>query len=400
MIKSKYKFIVFFCLCSFLFLSNALADIFYTWDLGVMPPATINVSAPLALSDGALEIFLDERASTNENFDETLIPTLTDGLLYSTPELSTNPDLGILPILISMFDNLPENPGGKPSNGKFAVLLTPMRNFRNTGFDGFFRFFDQMTPSEASEYNEFSNQKNMVYINTLRNWNQSDLLGIISHELTHLLTAYLPEKSVWLSELIGEGAMLATGYTTDQGLLSRFVAHPARPLLCTNKHLSYGALSLFVDYLFSKYEVPNQFLYELSHIQQNPTDPSDISRLETVMGSDIKSILTDFLNYWLSFQNKHTKYFFIPASPKTPIATGTHSFNTRTFSTSFFSLPDYCTSVTITTDSNASFIWAKVDNEIAIMYLGPGAPILEDDDTVNKQYYFSFNLTCQGEQKN
>ena len=156
--------------------------------------------------------------------------------------------VGIVPLQEKIFGPLPRKIS---ADDRVIVLFADLGQFREIQFDGFYNSFDQLTEAEAfAKYKQHSNEANIIYMNGLRG-NETYTTGVVAHELQHLLAAGSVELSSenWLSEMLAEGAMLLSGFFTDQEHVNRFVADTAKVPLVTPTYVHYGPQLLFSSFL-------------------------------------------------------------------------------------------------------------------------------------------------------
>jgi hypothetical protein len=226
---------------------------FFVWDLNVMPPGSRVAEATLMAKGLRSYLYVENsRLSLPPGFIERTISTLES----QTPPGSLRSDWGIVPLLESVFAPLPKVVS---PDDHLIVLMADLGKYKNFEFDGFFNAFDQMSPEKAAEFDQKTNQSNIIYINGLRK-NEDYTLGVIAHELQHLLHFHAPKKegfiqSTWLSETLAEAAMLVTGFFTDQGHVDRFALNSFRHSLTPKKYVQYGPQLLFAAYLMDSPQV-------------------------------------------------------------------------------------------------------------------------------------------------
>lgn len=224
---------------------------FWAWDFAVMPPGPKVVHATLrALGDKA-QIWVDDAA-----FDQTVsnadVATLSARLEQKSPPGSVNPTRGVVDINTAYFGPPPTTIDPDP---RVTVLLTPFATFNGTSMDGYFNAFDQMPDSEAwGQYQQHSNERNIIYVNTAGSPVSSDYMqGVLAHEMSHLQQfGRAPEQAGWIGETLGEVAMAVNGYNTDFGHMARHQRKPSNPLE-SDTYVDYGAAFLFGTFLLERY---------------------------------------------------------------------------------------------------------------------------------------------------
>ncbi|NUM88214.1 MAG: hypothetical protein HUU37_03330 [Bdellovibrionales bacterium] len=230
-------------------------------------------------------------------------------LEVSAPEGAFVQDKGIVEIQESVFGALPTEMSPDP---RVIVLFADLGQFKKFEFDGFFNVFDQMTEKEAWEkHQQHSNEANIIYINGLRS-SETYTQGVISHELQHLLTHHgRPEAGQglenWLSESIAEGAMLLTGYYTDQGHVNRYAKSPWQFPLVSPSYVQYGPQILFASYLFDQLKQPRLFA-KTGQIPL-PSKRAVEAVMEEALGvpQNFDAIFSQFLSYIFGTAEKKEK---------------------------------------------------------------------------------------------
>lgn len=224
---------------------------FWTWDFSVMPPAAKSVQATLRALGDRSQVWVDDTA-WGQGVAETDVETLSRRLEQQAPPGAVNPTRGIVDINTSYFGPPPTAIDPDP---RVTVLLTPFASFNGTRMDGYFNAFDQMRDSEAWEqYQQHSNERNIVYLNTAGAPVASDYMqGVLAHELSHLQQyGRAPEQAGWIGETLGEVAMAVNGYHTDYGHVARHQKKPGSPVE-SETYIDYGAACLFGTYMLERY---------------------------------------------------------------------------------------------------------------------------------------------------
>lgn len=239
-------------LCGLLFCVSAFAQQarFWVWDLTVMPPGfrqpVFELYSSDKLSTDNVHVWVEKELGAH-----TPTPTALDYLrLRATTMIELQRDtFGLQPI----------SPSGSRD---FNILITALppyeKNGKKFGFDGFFNIFDQLTEPEAQKLGQHSNELNVVYVNALHDVSTPYMHGVLSHELNHLITHGQYDEQAnpldpWLNEMLGEAAMQMTGHFTDLGHVERYRQNPEWPLAVNGYGISYGATSLFGEFLIVSY---------------------------------------------------------------------------------------------------------------------------------------------------
>lgn len=214
---------------------------FWAWDFAVMPPGFRRVQATCRAA-GARGLVFVEDSEWGTRFTETDLAKVTDAYEKAG---------GIGQVVSETFAAPPVGMDGEP---RVILLFTAMASFNNASFDGYFNAFDTLPESEAvAQYQQHSNEAEILYLNTRGSGPSSQyMLGVISHELAHLVGHQFDDAEVsWLDESLGEAAMIVCGYITDIAHMERFCKKPETPLV-TDGYVSYGACFLFGAYLFEQ----------------------------------------------------------------------------------------------------------------------------------------------------
>ena len=270
---------------------------FWVWDLTVMPPGFRHPEFALHSSDklttDQLHLWVEKDLGAYAPSPSTL-----DYLrLRLTIAVETEREI---------FGQQPVSPSGDRDIHVLIAALPPYeKNGKKFGFDGFFNVFDQMTETQAQTHGQHSNERNIVYLNALHDLNDLYMHGVAVHELNHLLThgQYDEEKNPldpWLNEMLGEAAMQLTGYYTDLNHVERYRAHPEWPIAVNGYGLSYGAVSLFAEYLALRFgKTP------LGKIA--PAVGNGFERLEAVYGVSWNELFADYAQ-WLFEQDPPSQF--------------------------------------------------------------------------------------------
>lgn len=220
---------------------------FYVWDLSVMPPEVKTVTATLRAEGDYSYIFVD-----NDEWDISVNQTQADTLVVwfedMTPEGSIDPNSGIYYNDVDTFGEPPDTFDNDP---KIYILLTELASYSGTQFDGYFNIFDQMSDEEAQQYGERSNEKEILYINSvIRPVDDAATLSVIGHEFVHMIQSNYDSDEMWVEETLAELGMLINGYYTDVAWVHNFLSHPNYSLLGESQHsIDYGACLLWGLYL-------------------------------------------------------------------------------------------------------------------------------------------------------
>jgi hypothetical protein len=223
---------------------------FWTWDMSVMPPGQKRVHTTCRSVGEHTNVWVDdsvwERLVTEDD-----VNILERRLERQAPTGATDPRKGIAELNHDYFGKPPVGLDGDP---KVNVLLTEFAAFKGTVMDGYFNAFDTLTEKEAQEYDQHSNESEVIYLNSASRRISSDYMqGVLAHEYSHLLQyPHDGDEESWLGETLGEVAMKVNGYHTDMGHVARHQTRPDRPLV-SQTYVDYGACMLFGTYLTEQY---------------------------------------------------------------------------------------------------------------------------------------------------
>ena len=257
--KQKYWRLFFFCLlCLAVAFATTLADAapvqsaptlreFWVWDLSVMPPAFRKTTATLRASGNRTLIYVEDKFFGHE-ITADYVTRLEYQLERSVPSGAYITDTGIVPLEERIFGPLPTKIA---KDDRLVVLFAALGQYKDVQFDGFFNLYDQLPESEAMQkYQQHSNEANVIYLNGFRK-SETYTTGVIAHELQHLLASGTTEVSreSWLSESLAEGAMLLTGFFSDQDHVDKYLSETGKYPLVTSGYVQYGPQLLFSSFL-------------------------------------------------------------------------------------------------------------------------------------------------------
>lgn len=266
---------------------------FWVWDLNVMPPGARRATATAQVVGTRFAIFVEDRLWGTQ-LETRHLNTFYQALEFRSSDWSLYPNMGIVGLEEQVFRPLQKSISGEE---KLVVLFADLGKYKDSEFDGFFNGFDRLPEQEAWEkYQQHSNELNMIYMNGLRR-NETYTLGVISHELHHLLAP--EERDLWYSEMLAEGAMLLNGYFTDQEHVNRYLQDTARFPLVTGSYVQYGPQILFAAYLMDQLPGAAGGLDELSR-RSETNGRRAIEKLfteRTEVPSSFDAIYSNFLSY-------------------------------------------------------------------------------------------------------
>ncbi|MEW6056766.1 MAG: hypothetical protein AB1540_09130 [Bdellovibrionota bacterium] len=287
--------------------SHASVQEFWVWDLTVMPPAFRKPKFwhhsrdKLPDRQNWINIWIEENLGEHEPQNAS-ITELMNLLVRNTPEGSLDPSKGILPLGYDYFGPPPIPPGGDRDIHLVIAALPPYKrkDGKTFGFDGFFNIYDQFTEAQAQSETptpQHSNEKNILYINALQPLQTDYMKAVVTHELSHLLVHGNQGKESkpidpWLNEMLGEMAMQISGFFTEIPFVLKYASHTEWPLAVNGYGASYGALSLFGEYLLKSF------------------DPKLIKKIPTTRGSAFERIESVYSRSWAALFEGYVKWLF------------------------------------------------------------------------------------------
>lgn len=279
---------------------------FWVWDLTVMPPAFRKTEATVRAVGPRSYIFV-ETALWEKNIQPGFVARLQHRLEEAAPAGAVEPGYGIIPLQEKIFAPLPKK---IRDDERLIVLFADLGKYKDHEFDGFFNAFDQITEENAwNNFQQHSNEANIIYINGLRGGDEDYTTGVIAHELQHLLGHNLvpegTEQDAWLSETIAEGAMLLTGYFTDQGHVGRYAENTAKYPLVSQSYVQYGPQLLFSSFLIDSVKKSGEGLSFLSRLEKKGRDAVEFMfRVKTETPFSFDAIFSNFLSYIFEFSGE------------------------------------------------------------------------------------------------
>ncbi len=196
-----------------------------------------------------LVVFAEVSEYDNGNVTNFTVTKIVNSLLYNTPQMSANPNKGILTNELELFGDIPD----VDNNGKLFVLLIDVRDNYNpeisdTYVAGYFDPIDQVKSK--------GNYSDIIYIDTNPGQTIDDYtLGVVAHELQHLIHYnYDNNESVWLNEGFSELAPILLGYTAHS--FSRFLQNTNRKLTTFDGSLlDYSKVGLWSFYFYKRFGI-------------------------------------------------------------------------------------------------------------------------------------------------
>lgn len=283
---------------------------FWVWDLRVMPPAFRRTEATVRAVGPRSYIFVE-----NELWEKTIQPGFVDRLHrqleWKAPTGAIDPDLGIVPLEEKVFAPLPKK---MRDDERLIVLFAELGKYKDHEFDGFFNVFDQMTEERAwREFEQHSNQANIIYINGMRG-TEEYTTGVIAHELQHLLAHHAASptgefaQDSWLSETLAEGAMLLSGLFTDQGHVNRFAKETGKFPLVSKSYVQYGPQLLFSSFLIDAVKGDGSSLGFLTRLEKKGREAVEFlfrKELDAPLGFD--AVFSNFLTYIFEYSGGRSR---------------------------------------------------------------------------------------------
>lgn len=220
---------------------SAPARSFWTWDLGVMPPADIQVPATCRAETAHGYVYVADE-SWNVDLDQAKVDTIAAAFESKTP---ADPSRGFYQTNVDTFGEPPD----VDADQRVILFYMPMKDFKGYSFDGFFRADDQ-SPGDKS------NMAEMLHMNA-KAGNPADsdyMLGVAAHEMVHLIAwKYDPSDEGWLDEALAESAMVEAGYMTDLAAAKAYAKETVTTPLCVKSYSDYGATFTFGAYVRDRF---------------------------------------------------------------------------------------------------------------------------------------------------
>jgi len=280
---------------------------FWVWDLNVMPPASRQATATLRATGDRSLVYVENKFWKSQIQPE-FIKRLHQRLEQLTPPGSIFPNQGIVEIEENLFAPLPRIIS---TDERVIVLFADLGKYKNFEFDGFFNAFDQIPDEMSRTDGQRSNESNLIYINGFRQ-NEDYTIGVIAHELQHLLHHHVGPKEgqdLWLSETLAEAAMLLTGYDTDQEHANRYAKEPYKTSLVSHTYVQYGPQLLFSAFLLDS--MPNKKI-GLQHLMRSAKGGREavegLFHKDGARPINFDLVYSNFLNYLFDREGKKVPY--------------------------------------------------------------------------------------------
>ncbi|GMV11782.1 MAG: hypothetical protein AMXMBFR56_00060 [Polyangiaceae bacterium] len=251
---------------------------FWTWDLGVMPPADIQVPSTCRGETANGYIYVADE-SWNVDMDQTAVDTIAAAFASSTP---ADPARGIYQTNVETF-GAPPDVDGDPH---VVLFYAPMKGYQGYSFDGFFRADDQTAGDK-------SNLAEMLHMNAKGGQAPASeyMLGVAAHELVHLIAwKYDPQEEGWLEEAMAEAAMVVAGYMTDLPAAKAYAKKTASTPLCVKSYSDYGATFAFGTYVLDRFG--SSFLRD---VLQDPKDGRQAIEAHLPSGVTFRSLFGELM---------------------------------------------------------------------------------------------------------
>ncbi|MBN1356546.1 hypothetical protein JXA40_09835 [bacterium] len=225
--------------------------IFWVWDLSVMPPVDIQISATCRAKGDRGYVWVSD-TEWGTAVDQTDVDGVFTAWEIATPPESIDPTRGICQIAETVFGPVPDELDNDP---RVYVFFYDIGSYHGYTFDGFWNVYDQMTDAEAQMYGRHSNECEIVYLDC----NPSDpddpyMLGVLAHEFQHLIHWGADVDEVtWVNEACSQLSWFVCGFGTD-GAENAFANNPNNNLVSWDQTSGdYGQVMLFSLYLYEQF---------------------------------------------------------------------------------------------------------------------------------------------------
>ena len=216
-------------------------DMYWIWDLSVMPPEDTQICAHVR-GEGANVHVLVEDDAWGASVDQDAVDNLIAAWDTASP---ADPERGIFEIVTAAFGDPPDAFDDDP---KIWLFLYEMDGFGDASFDGYFKVDDQLDDAH-------SNHHEMLHINSLNNEPDGDYsLSVQAHEFQHLVHYGADtNETAFVNESMSELAMVLTGFGADESWVTSWLNDPSDPLMATGpESYNYGVFLLFGDYVYER----------------------------------------------------------------------------------------------------------------------------------------------------
>lgn len=224
-------------------------NIFWRWNLSVMPPLWIQTPATCRAVGEHCYIFVADN-EWNVHMDQTDVDAVLARLEDSTVN---DPSQGAIEMDVQLFGPIPDELDNDP---RLIVFYSALGSFQGTSFDGYFSPYNQVTEAQAQQMNPpgHSNLCEMIYMTCYPLDPVAPIrLSVLAHELQHLIHwGQDANEDTWLNEGCSELAMVAYGVPDP---ISGFNSVPDNNLTAWNQTTAdYVKVMLFFTYLQEHYD--------------------------------------------------------------------------------------------------------------------------------------------------
>ncbi|MFC1898589.1 T9SS type A sorting domain-containing protein [Candidatus Cloacimonadota bacterium] len=219
-------------------------QVYWSWDLSVMPPAWIQTPATCrAVGEFCYVFVADDQWNVNMDQDDVDIV-----FNYLENETMNSTEYGAIEMDIALFGPVPDEIDNDP---KVIVFYSELGSFMGSVFDGYFSAYNQVTEAQAQQMNPpgHSNECEMIYM-TCSPLNPTDpiRISVLAHELEHMIHwGQDINEEAWLDEGCAELAMVYFGLPDP---ITAFPSQPDNQLNVWNQEWAdYVKVMLFFTYL-------------------------------------------------------------------------------------------------------------------------------------------------------
>ncbi|MBL7149342.1 MAG: T9SS type A sorting domain-containing protein [Candidatus Cloacimonetes bacterium] len=224
-------------------------NVFWSWNLTVMPPLWIQVPSTCRAVGDHCYIFVADN-QWNVHMDQAdidiILPYLEDYTMNST-------EYGVIEMDELLFGPIPDELDNDP---KIIVFYSELGSFMGTSFDGYFSAYNQVTEQQAQQMNPpgHSNECEMIYM-TCFPLNPTDpiRISVLAHELQHMIH-WLGDinEDTWVNEGCSELAMVYFGLPDP---IVQFPSNPDNTLTFWDQEFAdYVKVMLYFTYLEEQYD--------------------------------------------------------------------------------------------------------------------------------------------------
>ncbi|MDP2172865.1 MAG: FlgD immunoglobulin-like domain containing protein [Candidatus Cloacimonadaceae bacterium] len=224
-------------------------QIFWRWNLSVMPPLWIQTSATCRAVGEHCYIFV-----ADSEWNVHMTQGNVDTILFRLEDSTVNdPTQGAIEMDIGLFGPIPDELDNDP---RLIVFYSALGSFQGTSFDGYFSPYNQVTEAQAQQMNPpgHSNECEMIYMTCYPLSPVTPIrLSVLAHELAHLIHwGQDANEETWLNEGCAELAMVVYGIPDP---ITGFPSAPDNNLTAWNQTFAdYVKVMLFFTYLQEHYD--------------------------------------------------------------------------------------------------------------------------------------------------